>query len=198
MDCRKIESWLGSYRDGELSPSEAGEVSEHLARCPRCRALSRQIGRMGELIRSASDEMAPPFFETRFWAGVARQEAPAGRSGWRHWIPPRSVLAGAAALCLVVLVGLPLMVLTGGPAEVARVDPAPTAPAELRLVEAIGSPTAGESGVRRAPDEPDVPDSWGPGTRIEGYWTQEAEGDAPSRYLVGEVGNGTRLQRASF
>lgn len=193
MDCRSIQARLGAYRDGELTPTEAGEVSEHLARCTRCRALSRQFGQMGELIRSASTAEAPPFFEARFWAALAGsgESTIRGRTRWPTLLGARGALVTAGAMSLAVLVSLPFLLRSDDPAMVAHGGPEPTVSPEVRLV-------GGGDGLQRAPDEPVVPESWGPGTRIEGFWTQESEDEAPSRYLVGEVSSGARLQRASF
>jgi hypothetical protein len=37
--CKNIENMLVDYADGQLSPGESGQVSEHLAQCRNCRKL---------------------------------------------------------------------------------------------------------------------------------------------------------------
>ena len=89
--CKEIEDMLVDYADGRLSPSESGEVTEHLAKCERCQRTLQALQR--------SLELAGVIWED----GLAETEAiriPISRkAGKSHW--PRYA-AIAASILLVV------------------------------------------------------------------------------------------------
>jgi anti-sigma factor RsiW len=49
---------LHRHFDGELEPSEQGEVRQHLSDCASCNARLRGLGRLQSLIRMASEDAA--------------------------------------------------------------------------------------------------------------------------------------------
>lgn len=135
---------LSRYLDGDLSPSEAGRVSSHLAGCEPCRAelesLRQLVGAAGELggVEPSRD----------LWPGIARailaegipaqptRRAPAPR---RWWSSPRAA-AIAAGLALVLFSGVGgyvLRDLVGGGAPEAIVEAGD--PVQAQLV-ALGLP----------------------------------------------------------
>src|SRR3970282_1070382 len=109
---RRYRRSLSAYVEGELSPSESGQLEVHLAGCGECRVqLERLKGLQGLLRQGLKDpiaEVAPVL-----WPGVrARIESgrPPGllprwiRQIWEAaWERPRLSLAGASVISVLLL-----------------------------------------------------------------------------------------------
>jgi hypothetical protein len=106
MECTEFYRLSEGVLEGEASP----EVYEHLAACPRCRAL------INDLVAVTRAAHSLPVYEPspRLWAqiqGAAEDEgllAPAGAGRWREWFGPAALFlparpAFAAALALVLV-----------------------------------------------------------------------------------------------
>jgi anti-sigma factor RsiW len=100
-ECRRIESLLPPYVDGEATPDEVHRVESHLASCDVCQAqvVSERTART--ILRARASELAtpsPPGLRTRIAATVPSAERPT--LGWGG----RLSALGAAAAVLVFLV----------------------------------------------------------------------------------------------
>ena len=97
-----IEELAGAAALRALTPDEARLVAEHLAGCPRCRALHRELADAADLLLRAPEPIEPsPDLRARLMAAVATtpQDAPVEpdvpevvvltprrrRFGWRDW-----------------------------------------------------------------------------------------------------------------
>ncbi|KRT70582.1 MAG: putative transmembrane anti-sigma factor [candidate division NC10 bacterium CSP1-5] len=109
---RRYRRSLSAYVDGELSPSESGQLEVHLAGCGECRVqLERLKGLQGLLRQGLKDPIAE--VTPVLWPGVrARIEGgrPIGRfTAWIRqiweatWEQPRVSLAGAAVISVLLL-----------------------------------------------------------------------------------------------
>lgn len=54
MRCRDAKEWLSAQRDGDLEPSHAQALQEHLSRCDSCRALEQEQRRLNSVLGSLS------------------------------------------------------------------------------------------------------------------------------------------------
>lgn len=88
--------WLSAYRDGELGPEKARSVSDHLERCPLCRAAFEEVAFGSRLAEKLPLVEAPDSLWLEVERGLARRPREAGRA--RRW--PRV----AAALTAVAIV----------------------------------------------------------------------------------------------
>lgn len=100
-ECRRIESLVTPYVDGEASAADVARVEAHITRCAVCQDLvvAERVGRM--LVRARAEHLAvaaPPGLRTRIVATLQ----PAGEPtlGWRG----RLTAFTAAAATLVLLV----------------------------------------------------------------------------------------------
>ena len=99
-DCRRIESLLPPYVDGEASPDVVSQVDRHLAACAACRdgVVAERTARVVLRARAAElRTLAPPGLRTRIVASIVAQPAPS--LGWFGRV-------GAFAAAAVVVVGL--------------------------------------------------------------------------------------------
>lgn len=119
---------LAAYVESTLVPPERTDLEAHLADCNYC------LGQVGFLVREAGREL--PAVPSRLLDAVQTHRAP-----WSAWIPKPAVtvLAAAAALILVVTVGLRLdRIPVAAPTAESK-----TAPSEDRTVRNGTSPAAG-------------------------------------------------------
>src|SRR5713101_3493974 len=105
MSCERPSAQLYLYLDGELAPSEATEMAQHLQTCPACQAEVAAHRRLQGLLRTTLSEDEVP---ARLWPTIHQrlvQEAPAtGRRPARRRRHRLGLSLGAlAALLLVVL-----------------------------------------------------------------------------------------------
>lgn len=114
MTCDEVQDRLVAWHDDELSPSEAVQVGEHVATCPRC---ARSSHRLADAL-----PLPPPRAPTHVLrrldraldvdALLAEAERPIPRvvprgsvasRAWRSFTVPASVPAGAVALYIGLL-----------------------------------------------------------------------------------------------
>jgi len=75
--CDRVADDAFAFLDGELAPSAAADVTIHLARCPRCRALvARDERSLARVRRAARLDEAPPPLRARVAALLAAWSAP--------------------------------------------------------------------------------------------------------------------------
>jgi anti-sigma factor RsiW len=106
MNCQHVEKLVHAYHDGELDIAATVQVDEHLAECPRCAALLRNLSDLSAVLRDdALRFQAPQDLRQRIRA-ASEQAAPAEgdvasphpwfrHSGW--------VAAAAVALAALIL-----------------------------------------------------------------------------------------------
>jgi anti-sigma factor RsiW len=103
-DCRRIESLLPPYVDGQASPETVALVEEHLAECALCRAeVAAQQG-VRIVLRARADDLrpiAPPGLRTRVAARLAPDAVTS--LGWRGRL---TAFGAAAVVVLLVITGL--------------------------------------------------------------------------------------------
>ena len=100
-ECRRIESLLTPYVDGEATADTVRQVEFHLASCPGCQAQVASERTARRILRAKAEDLAtaaPPGLRTRIVAAV--RPAPQPALGWRG----RLSAFGAAAAVLVILV----------------------------------------------------------------------------------------------
>jgi anti-sigma factor RsiW len=106
-ECEQTDERLGAYLDGELTPSDRGQVVSHLDRCEACRTRLEQLRVLDQAARV--DEVPPVAAEEwdACWGGVIETMAktPARQIRFRE----RGVFwASLAAAGLALAMGLAL------------------------------------------------------------------------------------------
>ncbi|MFH0827067.1 MAG: anti-sigma factor [Candidatus Omnitrophota bacterium] len=113
MRCNKIEDLLkADYLDGELSRKEQQLIKDHLAQCPQCRGLEKEL-QSQRLLFQGTRQQEPP---ERIWQNI-REKIMAERlnqeeglgSGvferlWNYLFAPKPVFVLARALAVVIFV----------------------------------------------------------------------------------------------
>ncbi len=103
---------LQAYLDGELSPRDARRVDGQLARDPEAQALLAELKATRTALGGFEEAIKLPESRESYWSKIERQiqraEAsandPAPAVPW--WAPLRRYLVPAAAVALLVMVGL--------------------------------------------------------------------------------------------
>lgn len=106
-DCRRIESLLPPYVDGDARASEAAEIERHLAGCEACRSSVVAQRSARYLLQARGRELAPPLppgLRTRMLATL-RPTTPASLG----WGARASAFAAAAVILLAVIGGFELL-----------------------------------------------------------------------------------------
>ena len=106
MECRRIESLLPPYVDGEARATEIAEVERHLSTCASCRSAVTAQRTVRVVLKARGRDMAsplPPGLRTRLEAMV-----PPRVSSSLGWGGRLSAFAAAAALLVVVVGALEL------------------------------------------------------------------------------------------
>ena len=102
--CRDMEVYLSLKLDGMLEPEEARALEEHLALCPRCRALERELSAIHTALPELEEYEAPQGFARGVMERVeALERKPRVVPLFRR--PQVRALMGLAA-CAVLCVGL--------------------------------------------------------------------------------------------
>lgn len=161
MSCRRVQSRLSAYLDGELPPAERVRVSDHLAGCARCAAEAASLRRTVRLMRTTGGFVPPPDLRARLdlsvlsVAGTERETRP-----WRlRPVLPPAVGMAAVAVALLFSISLPRAprpprvsrtetlapgsVVRATPPQPVAVDAPPSAPAAPtpRIARASTAPT---------------------------------------------------------
>ena len=97
-ECDKYIELISASLDGALSPAEAAELEAHLALCPSCRALARDLGAVHAAMASLPDAPPPPGLTDRIMTAVQADNVtplPVRKrpSPWKRWAASAAVLA---------------------------------------------------------------------------------------------------------
>lgn len=103
-----LQQQLSTYLDDELLPEEAAEVRRHLAECPACAAELEELRATRALLRRLSPPPVPEGFLEGLRTRLAAEGAAGRRAWWRPALVPRPAVVVAAAVAVLILVGLPL------------------------------------------------------------------------------------------
>ena len=102
--CRDTQLYLSLKLDGMLEPEEARALEAHLAQCPRCRALERELSAIHTALPELEEYEAPEGFARSVMERVeALERKPKVVPLFRR--PQVRALMGLAA-CAVLCVGL--------------------------------------------------------------------------------------------
>ena len=109
IECHEIRPRIGAHVMGGLDPDEARELLEHLAACPSCAEVHRQLSHVVELIDLAGPEesLPPPAgLEDRLLARAGEASTPVQTARRRRqlgWLRPGLGGALVGALAVVAL-----------------------------------------------------------------------------------------------
>lgn len=105
MTCEQCLDKLTDLLEGELGPEIEREVRQHLAACPECaRKLSQIRGLVGVL--HGLPEIEPPEELRARLRSIPRNAEQPDHAWWRRWRPIATGFAAAAAIVLMLSVGL--------------------------------------------------------------------------------------------
>ena len=103
-ECERWTEQLSARLDGELSPEEERELEAHLAVCPSCRALAKQLEALDAGLQDLEEAPAPEGFARGVMDRIAAEEKkPRVIPLFRR--PQFRALAGLAA-CAALCIGL--------------------------------------------------------------------------------------------
>jgi anti-sigma factor RsiW len=128
MNCRKVRKNLVMFLDGELPPSEAEILRQHLRECEKCRQEAELLRSTLDLAIQRTSQKSPPSvagdFGSVFWRRAGAESAK--RVSARGLVPSLltfgRVRRAVGSIAAVALVGLViLVVLRGGKAPAPRV-----------------------------------------------------------------------------
>ncbi len=107
--CRLWQPRIEGFIDGELSPSDADLVREHLRTCAVCRAEAQVLAELSQRMRGLATEVAPASLWERIDAGLEEparhSDLPPAASNSSRPLSRRSALALAASAAVVVASG---------------------------------------------------------------------------------------------
>lgn len=128
-DCPKYEDLLARYLHGESLLQDRDLLEKHLAVCPDCERLYRDVSDVERMLRDlpGKEIEPPPYLHARIMANLPEERAGSGWARWGRW----AVGLGAAAVCTLVAA---LLFRGGAPPgpRVASAPPAALAPAPPR------------------------------------------------------------------
>jgi hypothetical protein len=107
--CAETKKRLADYAGRPLTGTEAGQIQDHLSRCPACRGLNEENSRIVEALRWDPRSFPEPDFWNRMTAGImaeVRHLESRPRPWYRRpWFSPWGwpVYAWSPALALLVL-----------------------------------------------------------------------------------------------
>jgi hypothetical protein len=134
MACERYADQIRELVERALASETRRDLDAHLAGCPGCRDLVRDLTRIGEL--ASSLERVPP--PAAAWAGIRRQldQERAKRAAGRRWTPGWRWMAAAAVLVGVAVPAIYLFRMAPGPTGRRLPAAASRASAAVESVEA--------------------------------------------------------------
>jgi hypothetical protein len=147
-DCGKYEGLLARYLHGESLLQDRERLEEHLAVCPDCERLYRDVSDMDLLLRDLPGKQVEPpgWLHARILANLPEEKAAPFGERWGRWA---AGFAAAAACALVAAV----MLFRGGPVPPTRVATAPPPAAQSPGIAVPAPESATKPPVlRAAPD----------------------------------------------
>ncbi len=97
MSCDNVRSWLAAWIDGERTPLSSEDFERHLAECPDCAKVARNLRGFLRTVSSAYVPAAVPSSLEASIRSMARR-----RSALRRFAPVLAAMGAAAAVALVV------------------------------------------------------------------------------------------------
>ncbi len=107
MICDEISELLPAYQDGELAPERQENVERHLAQCPTCRQVLKEL----KLVESALDELPGLKPSESFTDEVLKKTSVLKK---RRMFLAERAWACAAAAVVAIAVGLWVVVIAPG------------------------------------------------------------------------------------
>lgn len=106
MNCKRVGELFAGHVDGVLGESEREALRAHLDSCWRCAAEVEAQRHASVLARSAPRFAAPKGFSMRVMSEIRELDSAPGLFGWLWALPPRLKLLEAAAIAIVVFMGV--------------------------------------------------------------------------------------------
>jgi anti-sigma factor RsiW len=105
MNCQHAQKLLHAYHDGELDIAATVQVDEHLAECPGCAGLLRNLSKLSAVLHDdALRFAAPPDLRQRLLAASAQAAATEHDAGARRSWFSRAGWPAAAAFAIFALI----------------------------------------------------------------------------------------------
>lgn len=98
-NCEDSLEQISRGLDGDLTPQEQTALEEHLAACPQCRALARELTELHQLMGELEETSAPDTLAPSVMAAIRREKKPVPL-GLRPWFRTVGGLAACAVICL--------------------------------------------------------------------------------------------------
>ena len=98
-NCEDSLEQISRGLDGDLTPQEQTALEEHLAACPQCRALARELTELHQLMGELEETPAPDTLAPSVMAAIRREKKPVPL-GLRLWFRTVGGLAACAVICL--------------------------------------------------------------------------------------------------
>ncbi len=98
-NCEDSLEQISRGLDGDLTPQEQTALEEHLAACPQCRALARELTELHQLMGELEETPAPDTLAPSVMAAIRREKKPVPL-GLRPWFRTVGGLAACAVICL--------------------------------------------------------------------------------------------------
>jgi anti-sigma factor RsiW len=73
MRCRDARKWLGAQRDGDLTPSDASALEQHLQQCSTCHAFERHQRHLEMMFGTSAPRMRPSISTDHIMLAVQTQ-----------------------------------------------------------------------------------------------------------------------------
>lgn len=124
MDAHPQEELLSALVDDALPPAEKEAVTRHISRCDQCRLTVARLQAVRDSLRNLPQEPVPSGWREALLARVAQEEgaAPSQEANSAEparkpagWAARLGVLAGAAAVLLLMVVGGMRLLVPAGP-----------------------------------------------------------------------------------
>ena len=98
-NCEDSLEQISRGLDGDLTAQEQTALEEHLAACPQCRALARELTELHQLMGELEETPAPDTLAPSVMAAIRREKKPVPL-GLRLWFRTVGGLAACAVICL--------------------------------------------------------------------------------------------------
>mgnify|MGYP000345574540 CR=1 FL=1 len=98
-NCEDSLEQISRRLDGDLNAQEQAALEEHLAACPQCRALARELAELHQLMGELEETPAPDTLAPSVMAAIRREKKPVPL-GLRPWFRTVGGLAACAVICL--------------------------------------------------------------------------------------------------
>lgn len=157
MDCRVVKRHLSAYVDGELEPSPALELEEHLAACDECRS---EEGFLHALKREVKLRMAPAAAPAHLRVRVSEALASVHPESDAEHGGHRFMTAAAIAASVLLVLGSVFGTDRSKVERAERADASMVAPAQLDIVRDVVDRHKDELPTEIATQAPEQATSW--------------------------------------